>query len=103
MSSYFLKSNNEHDNIVVHPTSIFCDIGDIYCLPTSEVLEEEALGHLAYLKELWLNDNKISGTLPSQLSSLTKLNSLYLENNRLTGQVPEDLADCINMAIVLCS
>ena len=43
---------------------------------------------LAELNGLYLEDNSLSGTIPS-LSSLTKLNGLYLSNNRLSGEIPD--------------
>jgi Leucine-rich repeat (LRR) protein len=47
------------------------------------------LGSLASLTELSLYDNSLSGSLPSELGSLTSLMAaLYLYSNQLTGQDP---------------
>jgi hypothetical protein len=39
----------------------------------------------------WLNENSISGLLPTQLGELTALTRLYLYANRLSGLVPSEL------------
>ena len=40
---------------------------------------------------LWLNDNLIGGRIPSEVGQLTNLKELALENNRLTSAVPLEL------------
>ena len=53
---------------------------------------------LAELNGLYLENNSLSGTIPS-LSSLTKLNGLYLSNNRLTGEIP-DLSSLTRLGVL---
>ena len=43
--------------------------------------------------ELYLNDNNLSGSIPSELANLTKLTDLDLAGNRLSGQIPRELGD----------
>lgn len=40
---------------------------------------------------LEVNDNNLSGTLPSQLGELTELRQLALNNNALSGEIPAEL------------
>ncbi|XP_019097401.1 PREDICTED: probable leucine-rich repeat receptor-like protein kinase At5g49770 isoform X1 [Camelina sativa] len=38
--------------------------------------------------QCYVDRNKLSGDIPSSLNNLTNLNELYLANNRLTGSLP---------------
>ena len=51
------------------------------------------LGSLTNLQELHLTRNQLSGAIPAELGSLTKLTLLRLENNQLSGVVPQTLAE----------
>ncbi|CAH9128941.1 unnamed protein product [Cuscuta epithymum] len=44
------------------------------------------------LRNLYLNNNYITGGLPSQLANLTNLEILYLSYNRMTGIIPPTIA-----------
>ena len=44
-----------------------------------------------HLKQLHLNDNSLSGLIPSQLGHLTTLEQLTLRNSRLSGTVPDSI------------
>ncbi len=46
------------------------------------------LGSLSDLQWLMLHNNQLSGGIPSRLGSLTNLTLLWLSNNRLEGQIP---------------
>eukprot|EP00250_Pteridium_aquilinum_P019796 c24579_g1_i1 orf=289-2286(+) len=46
------------------------------------------LGLLSELRILSLHSNKLSGSLPLDLSNCTQLRSLYLQNNELSGSLP---------------
>lgn len=46
---------------------------------------------MAYLVELRLNDNFLTGTLPSQFGKLTKLESITLDGNDLSGSAPNEV------------
>jgi hypothetical protein len=43
--------------------------------------------------DLWLPSNKLTGTLPDSLGSLTNLTTLRLERNKLTGSIPASLGN----------
>jgi Leucine-rich repeat (LRR) protein len=46
---------------------------------------------MSLLTVLKLEDNKLVGSLPSELALLTMLKDVYLENNFLTGPIPVEL------------
>lgn len=50
-----------------------------------------SLGSLSDLEYLYLNDNDLSGSIPSSLGNLSKLKRLYLKGNELTGCIPAGL------------
>ncbi|KAI4342761.1 hypothetical protein MLD38_027345 [Melastoma candidum] len=49
------------------------------------------LSSLRNLELLHLNDNQLSGPIPSSLGSINSLRELYLQNNDFTGEVPKSL------------
>ena len=55
------------------------------------------LGNLSHLVSLQLNDNLLTGEIPSELGNLTKLTILYLNNNELTREIPPELAELSNL------
>ena len=46
---------------------------------------------------LVLSDSQLTGTIPSELGSLSNLKSLNLSNNRLTGTIPAELGSLSNL------
>ena len=58
------------------------------------------MGNLRLLRTLTLNDNSISGSLPSELGSLKALESLDLYANAFTGDVPSTLAGLANLHLL---
>ncbi|MBC6473959.1 MAG: hypothetical protein GDA48_15075 [Hormoscilla sp. GM102CHS1] len=55
------------------------------------------LGSLSNLQILNLNANALSGALPSELGSLSNLQSLYLGGNDLNGTLPPELGSLSNL------
>ena len=51
------------------------------------------LGNLSYLEELDLGCNNLTGNIPSELGNLNKLERLHLGNNQLTGIIPNELGN----------
>ena len=49
---------------------------------------------------LGLNDNQLSGTMPTQLGSLSNLQELNLTRNQLTGTIPAELGRLTNLTIL---
>jgi len=52
---------------------------------------------LSNLKELNLNENKLTGPIPTSLSGLTNLESLELYDNKLSGEIPSDLGQITSL------
>ena len=48
---------------------------------------------LSNLTNLWLDDNALTGAIPTELGMLSNLTNLRLSENRLTGCVPAALGD----------
>ncbi|KAJ0975993.1 hypothetical protein J5N97_017958 [Dioscorea zingiberensis] len=51
-----------------------------------------SIANLTAVKDIWLGGNKLSGQIPN-LSSLNYLVSLHLENNELSGPIPSSLGE----------
>jgi Leucine-rich repeat (LRR) protein len=51
-------------------------------------------GHVVHL---YLGNNHLSGTIPSELKDLTSLQDLYLGSNNLTGSIPPELGNLSNL------
>jgi len=52
---------------------------------------------LKNLKVLYLNSNKLSGTLNAEISNMVSLQQLSLFDNKMNGQVPFDIAKLNNL------
>ena len=46
---------------------------------------------------LYLDDNALTGSIPSSLGSLSQLKDLQLDDNRLTGPIPAELGDLTSL------
>ncbi|KAI3919755.1 hypothetical protein MKX01_000196 [Papaver californicum] len=51
------------------------------------------LGKLRLLKTLHLEDNELTGRIPSSLGTIANLRELFLQNNNLRGQIPNSLLE----------
>ena len=58
---------------------------------TGEIPSE--LGNLDYLERLWLDGNGLTGEIPPELGNLDYLLQLYLDGNGLTGEIPPELGN----------
>ena len=50
------------------------------------------------VKELDLDNNKLSGEIPPELGSLSNLTNLYLNYNDLSGEIPPELGSLSNLS-----
>ncbi|MCL7021901.1 hypothetical protein MKW94_023597 [Papaver nudicaule] len=57
----------------------------------------QTIGKLDALRILSLRSNRLSGSLPSDVSALSSLMYLYLQHNNLTGEVPASLPPQLNI------
>ena len=62
---------------------------------TGEIPTE--LGDLSNLKELYLSQNQLSGEVPAWIDGLTNLYVLSLDGNRLTGEIPTEMGSLPNL------
>jgi len=58
------------------------------------------LGGLSSLQHLNLINNSLTGTIPSELGGLSSLTKLRLHNNDLTGTIPTELSELANLQIL---
>ena len=49
---------------------------------------------------LYLDNNGLSGRIPSELGNLAKLNTLDLDGNRLSGEIPAELGNLSNLTVL---
>ena len=67
-------------------------------LPNSQLtFYPESVWNLDSLVRLDLQDNQLTGSIPSGIGNLTILNQLYLNDNNLTGSIPPELGDLTNI------
>ena len=62
---------------------------------TGEIPSE--IGNLTNLTALWLNNNQVTGEIPSEIGNLTNLTSLILYFNQLTGEIPPEIGYLTNL------
>ena len=58
------------------------------------------LGSLSYLEVLDLDGNQLTGTIPSELGSLSNLEELDLGSNNLTGTIPSELGNLSALTVL---
>lgn len=56
-------------------------------------LPDEVCSHLPKLRVLWLNDNELSGDIPSHLGECRVLQKLSLYGNKFTGFIPRRIGN----------
>ena len=56
-----------------------------------------SLGNLSSLHRVWLNGNELSGSIPSTLGNLSNLQQLSLHSNGLSGSIPSTLGNLSNL------
>ncbi|KAF7851020.1 hypothetical protein BT93_L4707 [Corymbia citriodora subsp. variegata] len=59
------------------------------------------IGNLSFLRELRLGNNNFYHEIPLQISRLSRLRFLQLENNSLVGEIPENITACSNLVFLL--
>ena len=42
---------------------------------------------------MYLHENKLTGSIPSELGNLNNMNYLFLHENKLIGEIPEGICD----------
>lgn len=55
------------------------------------------LGQLSQLKYIQLNNNRLSGSIPSSICSLLDLSEINLSNNELVGNIPTEIGNLRNL------
>ena len=58
------------------------------------------LGSLSNLATLNLNGNQLTGSVPTELGSLSNLTHLYLNGNELIGEIPTGLTSLSNLTVL---
>ena len=56
-----------------------------------------AIGRLESLTYLNLSDNRLRGSIPSELGNLAKLETLVLTGNNFSGSIPAELGGLSNL------
>ncbi len=58
------------------------------------------LGNLAELTRLFLNSNQLSGNIPPELGNLSNLRELWLFTNQLSGSIPPELGNLTELGVL---
>ena len=58
------------------------------------------MGNLSSLTELDLDDNQLTGSIPTELGDLASLTNLGLGNNQLTGSIPTEFGDLASLTVL---
>ena len=53
--------------------------------------------------ELYLHNNQLTGSIPSEIGNLTNLTYLNLGNNQLTGSIPSEIGNLTNLTSLIFS
>lgn len=53
-----------------------------------------------HVTELWLVDNKLSGSIPYQLGNLSQLDLIDLGGNKLSSSIPSQLGNLSNLEVL---
>jgi len=61
------------------------------------------LGSMTNIQHLELNSNSLTGTIPSELGSMTSMIYLVLSSNSLTGTIPSELGSMTSMIYLVLS
>jgi Leucine-rich repeat (LRR) protein len=55
------------------------------------------IGNLTNLTYLWLSNNQLTDSIPPEIGSLVNLTWLYLSTNQLTGSIPPEIGNLTNL------
>lgn len=61
------------------------------------------IGLLGGMKEIKLNENKLSGSLPLEMFNLVNIEVLEIQSNALTGQIPTEVGHLLNAKFIAMS
>ncbi len=53
------------------------------------------------VRMLYLNSNRLTGSIPPEIGNLTSLELLYLDDNQLTGSIPPEIVNLTSLAYLL--
>eukprot|EP00986_Skeletonema_menzelii_P008781 scaffold3803_cov151-Skeletonema_menzelii.AAC.8 len=59
------------------------------------------IGLMENLKQLKLYENQLTGTIPSEIGSMENLEELWLNNNQLTGTIPSEIGLMKNLKYLI--
>ena len=61
------------------------------------MFEDAILSHPFLTVALWLDNNKIPGTTPTEIGLLTELASVSMTNATLSGTIPTEMGNLVNL------
>lgn len=106
LSSWSLSSNKNTTPCSWH--GVVCNQGSVTRINLTSVNLEGTLDHFNFssfpnLSSFDLQKNSLFGTIPPQISNLSKLSILILGSNQFTGFIPKELGNLTNLSVLILS
>jgi Leucine-rich repeat (LRR) protein len=97
----YLRSNQLSSNLDFLKTGKLTQLSSLWLDDNaiSETIPTE-IGHVKSLTSISIANAKLTGTIPTELGHLTNLQRLWLSNNQLSGKIPTILEKLVKLEVL---